>query len=195
MTNQAPPDKALPSLRPDAEENGGRSWCTREETPRRAHIRYGLPATGYGAPDAEATQTACPGNLGRCAPKKVELCGQRALKWLREGRSPVEPHDLIAPFGTQPRRAWNIRPHNADETIEISESDEDTATKAERDAAEQRGVAFTLIGQLLAHIDSATRGIGNDAEPDHGESDIDADGPIWPGPDDRTRTLVAARAQ
>ena len=120
---------------------------------------------------------------------------QRALRWLREGRSPVEPHDLIAPFGTQPRRAWNIKPHAADETIEISDSDEDTATRAERDAAEQRRVAATLVGQLLARIDSATRGVGNDAEPDHGESDIGADGPIWPGPDDRARTRVAVRAQ
>ena len=51
-----------------------------------------------------------------------------------------------------------------------------------------------MIGQLLARIDSATRGIGNDAEPDHGESDIDADGPIWPGPDDSARIRVAARA-
>ena len=121
---------------------------------------------------------------------KIELCGRRALKWLREGRSPTEPHDLIAPFGTQPRRAWNIKPHIAGETIEVNDSDEDAATKAERDAAEQREVVSTLVGPLLDRTDSATRGIGNDAGPGHSEDVLGTDGQIWPDPDDRARSRM-----
>ena len=135
-----------------------------------------------------------PRKLRTLCTAKIELCGQRALRWLREGRSPVELHELNAPFGTQPRRAFNIRPHAAGDTIEISDSDEDLGTRAERDAAEQRGVASTLIGQLLARIDNATSGIDTDAESDHWGGGADTVGPIWPGPDDMARTRIAARA-
>ena len=125
--------------------------------------------------------------------ERIELCGQRALWWLKEGRSPVEPHDLIAPFGTQPKRAWNIKPNKDGGATVVSDSD-DSDDRAERDAAEQREVASSLIGQLLRRIDNATRGAGQEEGSSQDDDDLGTSGQLWPGVEDRTRTRMATRA-
>ena len=42
----------------------------------------------------------------------IEKCGENALQWLKEGRSPLLPHSLVKPFGTRPVRAWAAEPPN-----------------------------------------------------------------------------------
>ena len=134
-----------------------------------------------------------PRKLRNMRTERIELCGQRALQWLKEGMSPVEPHDFIASFGTQPKRAWNIKPNTDGGSIDVSDSD-DTDDRAERDAAEQREVASSLIGQLLARIDNATRGTGQEEDSSQDDGDLGTGGRLWPGVKDRTRTRMATRA-
>ena len=93
-------------------------------------------------------------------------------------RRVIATPSLLTPFPVSP-----IRPHAAEDVIEVSDSDEDPPDRADLDAAEQRGIASTL-----------TSGTDTDAEPDNGEGGIDADAPIWPGPDDRARSQITAMA-
>ena len=118
---------------------------------------------------------------------KIEGCGARALRWLRAGRSPLKPHGLIAPFGTQPSQAWNAKPPGADSTVDVGDSDDD--------AAEQRAIVAGFIGSLLARIDAAAApgGAGPvDSDTDRAADDYAAQ--TWPGLDDRTAWAVSARA-
>lgn len=114
---------------------------------------------------------------------KIGLRGHRALRWLRDGLAPDKPHGLIAPFGTQPRRAWNINPPA--DIVEISGSDDEAAERRNQDADEQRATAADLIGSLLARIDHAAGGVRSPSASNEDEGGNDADGQIWPGHDDR----------
>ena len=116
---------------------------------------------------------------------RICKCGLKALRWLRDGRSPEEPHGLTAPFGTQPVRAWNIKPLAANDIVEISESDDEAAERRNRDAAEQRTTAADLTGSLLARIVDAAGSMGTPPVSDGEVGGNDADEPIWLGHDDR----------
>ena len=113
---------------------------------------------------------------------------------LRIGRSPEKPHGLIASFGTQPCRAWHVKPPASSNIVEVSESDDDAEGRRNGDAAEQRVVAADLISSLLARIHDAAD-IGGDltsSGDDVGGEDVTA--PNWPGHGDRTAWAVTARA-
>ena len=40
----------------------------------------------------------------------IEKCRGNTLRWLKEGRSPMPLHPLVAPYGTRPVRAWAAEP-------------------------------------------------------------------------------------
>ena len=125
---------------------------------------------------------------------RIGKCCQKALRCLRDGRSPEKPHGVIAPFGTQPGRAWNIKPPAANDIVEISESDDEAVERRNWDAAEQRATAADLIGSLLARIDDAAGSVGSSSDSSGDAGDNSADALISPGHDDRTAWVVTARA-
>ena len=101
----------------------------------------------------------------------------------------MKPHGLIAPFCTQPWRAWCTKTpgQGADNVVEVSDSDDD--------AAEQHAIATGFVGSLLARIDAAAapgreESAGSDTDGGTGGDPAQA----WPGHDDRTAWAVSARA-
>ena len=97
-------------------------------------------------------------------------------------------------FGTQPGRAWSIKPPAANDIVEFSESDDEVAERRSRDASEQRATAADLIGSLLAKIDVSAGSVGSFTDSDGDAGGNDADAQIWPGHDDRIAWAVTARA-
>ena len=51
-----------------------------------------------------------PRKLTTACTQEIERCGKYALRWLKGGRAPYQPHGEIAPFGTRPVRAWAAEP-------------------------------------------------------------------------------------
>ena len=121
--------------------------------------------------------------------ERIELCGQRALKWLRGGRSPAEPHDLIAPFGTQPRRGWTNKPSDNDRGSGSDDSDQ-----TERDAVEHKEVASYMVRSMLRRIDNAVGSAGQDVDCSQDEGSDGGTDQLWPGVDNQARTRTVVRA-
>ena len=120
---------------------------------------------------------------------RIELCGKRGLKWLREGRSPEEPHDSIAPFGTQPRRGWTNKPSDNDQA-----SGSEDGEQAERDAAEHREIASYMVQAMLRRIDIATESAGQEVDNSQDAGSDGGTGQLYPGVNDQARTRTVGRA-
>ena len=121
--------------------------------------------------------------------ERIELCGKRGLKWLWEGRSPDEPHDLITPFGTQPRRGWTNKPSDNDRASESEDGEQ-----AERDAAEQQEIASYMAQAMLRRIDIATESARQEVDSSQDGGNDGGTDQLYPGVNDRAKTRTLGRA-
>ena len=103
--------------------------------------------------------------------------------WLKEGRSPVKPHELVATFGTMPARAWDAEPPGRGAAIEkVIDNGYDVTT--EGILKEQKDGVLNVI-TVGTQAFASTPCVGEATEQGWNEA-----APTWPRPE--TRTAYAA---